>query len=81
MLLVIFIPSFFLSGLLLPVDRTSRWAQISSLVLPATHFISICRALFPKGSNLVDLRPSVTKLVTMGGGLLVLNVLLFRKRT
>ncbi|MDH7485765.1 MAG: ABC transporter permease [Anaerolineae bacterium] len=80
MMLVIFIPSFFLSGLLLPVDRTSPWAQISGLSLPATHFIHICRSLFLKGVGLAELWPSATWLAVMGIGLLVFNILLFRKR-
>jgi len=81
MLLLIFIPSFFLSGLLLPVDRTSRWAQVSGLSLPATHFISISRSLFLKGSSLAELRSPASWLAGMGGSLLVINLLLFRKRT
>jgi ABC-2 type transport system permease protein len=80
MLLVIFIPSFFLSGLLLPVDRTSQWAQISALSLPATHFINICRSLFLKGSGLSELWPSAASLAAMGSSLLALNMVLFRKR-
>jgi ABC-2 type transport system permease protein len=80
MLLVIFIPSFFLSGLLLPVDRTSRWAQFSALCLPATHFISICRSLFLKGSGLSDLWNPIGWLAAMGGSLLGMSILLFKKR-
>lgn len=80
MMLVIFIPSFFLSGLLLPVDRTSHWSQISGLSLPATHFIHICRGLFLKGVGLAELWPSAAWLAVMGSGLFVLNILLFRKR-
>ena len=80
MMLVIFIPSFFLSGLLLPVDRTSRWSQISGLSLPATHFIHICRSLFLKGVGLAELWPAAAWLAAMGSTLLALNILLFRKR-
>jgi len=80
MMLVFFIPSFFLSGLLLPVDRTSRWSQIGGLSLPATHFIHICRSLFLKGVGLAEMGPSAAWLAATGSGLLVLNVLLFRKR-
>jgi len=80
MMVVIFIPSFFLSGLLLPVDRTSRWAQLTADVLPATHFITICRSLFLKGSTLADLTPASLRLLGIGGALFALNVLLFRKR-
>jgi ABC-2 type transport system permease protein len=81
MLLLIFIPSFFLSGLLLPVDRTSRWAQLTGLSLPATHFIGISRSLFLKGSELSELRRPAAWLAGMGGSLLAINLLLFRKRT
>ena len=80
MMLVIFIPSFFLSGLLLPVDRTSRLAQITAEALPATHFIAICRSLFLKGSSFADLQPASLRLLGMGGALFALNLLLFKKR-
>ena len=80
MMVLIFIPSFFLSGLLLPVDRTSRWAQLTAEALPATHFIVVCRSLFLKGSSLADLKPASLRLLGMGGALFALNVLLFRKR-
>jgi len=80
MLLVVFIPSFFLSGLILPVDRSSLWVRISSLSLPTTHFIRICRSLFLKGVGLAEVWPSVSWLAAMGGGLLGVNILMFRKR-
>ena len=81
MLLTVFIPSFFLSGLLLPVDQSSRIAQLSASMLPSTHFIRISRSLFLKGSGLKALWPSVRSLTTMGLGLIALNVVVFRKRT
>lgn len=80
MLLLVFIPSFFLSGLILPVERSSLVARVSSLSLPTTHFIGICRSLFLKGSDLAEVWPSTAWLATMGSGLLGMNILLFKKR-
>jgi len=80
MLLVVFIPSFFLSGLILPVDRSSPLAWVSSRSLPATHFITICRGLFLKGVGPAEVGASAAWLAAMGSSLLGLNVLLFRKR-
>lgn len=80
MLMIVFVPSFFLSGLLLPVDRGSGLAEISASILPATHFIHICRGLFLKGGPIAHLRSSIVALVVMGAILVCLNLLLFRKR-
>jgi ABC-2 type transport system permease protein len=80
MLLVFFVPSFFLSGLILPVDPTSLRARITSIVLPATHFVTIGRGLFLKGLNLNQLRGPTLSLVAMGSVALALSLRLFKKR-
>jgi len=80
MLMIVFVPSFFLSGLLLPVDVGSLLARVSASSLPATHFVRVCRSLFLKGGPTGALGPSVITLLAMGAVLLCLNLLLFRKR-
>jgi ABC-2 type transport system permease protein len=53
-LMIFFIPSFFLSGLLRPV-ADEPIARAFAYALPSTHFITISRALFLKGVGLAAL--------------------------
>jgi ABC-2 type transport system permease protein len=59
-LFVFFVPAFFLSGLTDPIDTTDLLSTIVSYVMPSTHFVTICRALFLKGASLIELwRPTL----------------------
>ncbi len=79
-LFVFFVPSFFISGLILPVDTRSWGAQITAYSLPTTHFIAICRNLFLKGSKVGDLWQPILALASLGSTAITLSVLLFKKR-
>lgn len=79
-LFVFFVPSFFISGLILPVEADSWRAQITAYSLPTTHFITICRDLFLKGSRLGDLWQPILALASLGSAAVTLSVLLFKKR-
>ena len=79
-LLLFFAPSFFLAGLLQPLDLTSLGRQISSSVFPQTHFIIITRALFLKGLGLAGLLQPTLWLLGIGGVMLLLSLLLFKKK-
>jgi ABC-2 type transport system permease protein len=78
-ILVFFVPSFFLAGLILPVDTSSLFSSVTAFVLPATHFIVIARGVFLKGLSIGDLVSPTLTLLVMGGGTLVLGLALFRK--
>jgi ABC-2 type transport system permease protein len=80
MLLVSFVPSFFLSGLVHPIDISSPRALLTSNSLPTTHFITISRGVFLKGLSIPQLAQPVLTLVAMGGFALSLSILLFRKQ-
>jgi ABC-2 type transport system permease protein len=79
-LLLFFAPSFFLAGLLTPLDPTSLGRQISSSIFPQTHFITITRGLFLKGLGLAGLQQPALWLLGIGGVTLLLSLLLFRKK-
>ena len=49
MILVFFIPSFFLTGLILPIDTSSPVMAIVSGMLPASHYVVLSRGVFLKG--------------------------------
>ena len=79
-MLVFFVPSFFLAGLIDPIDPQSAVAVALSTPLPATHYITITRGLFLKGVGLETLaRPSLI-LLAMGLSALLISTLLFKKK-
>lgn len=79
-LMAFFVPSFFLSGLVDPINQASWRSVLSSSILPTTHFITISRAIFLKGVGLSYLvAPSVT-LLGMGVAALVTSLALFKKK-
>lgn len=79
-MLIFFVPSFFLAGLIDPVDQTSRVAVAMSLPLPATHYITITRGLFLKGVGLETLARPGLVLAAMGLLALAISTLAFKKR-
>jgi ABC-2 type transport system permease protein len=79
MILLFFVPSFFLAGLTTPVNTHSPVSYAFSSILPATHFITICRGVFLKGLGFAELAAPATSLVTIGIVSLTVGVARFRK--
>jgi ABC-2 type transport system permease protein len=79
-LLVFFIPSFFLTGLIVPLDASSPTMRVVSDALPATHFIVLSRGVFLKGLDLAELGTPIAILLLIGAVTLGLSLALFRKR-
>jgi ABC-2 type transport system permease protein len=79
-LLIFFVPSFFLSGLVMPANTATLGGRITSFILPATHFVTICRAVFLKGLGMGDLWRPALALAAMGSGTVLASILLFRKK-
>jgi len=79
-MMVFFVPSFFLTGLMHPINREALGAVLVSSALPATHYIIIARGVFLKGANLATL--AWPGLVLLGMGLIALFVSIgsFKKR-
>ncbi|MDP3046276.1 MAG: ABC transporter permease [Chloroflexota bacterium] len=78
-LLIFFVPSFFLTGLIVPVNPESAQAQITALVLPATHYVAISRGMFLKGVGLQELREPAIWLGVMAVASVAASILVFRK--
>jgi ABC-2 type transport system permease protein len=79
-LMAFFVPSFFLTGLVDPVNRGSLYSVLISSALPTTHFITISRAIFLKGVGLSYLVvPSLT-LLGMAAVAFALSLVLFKKK-
>ncbi len=79
-LLIFFIPSFFLAGVILPLDTSSLAGQVASFFLPATYYVQITRGVFLKGMDLFDLSAQALHLLALGAVPFVLSVLTFRKQ-
>ena len=79
-LLTLFIPSFFLTGLTFPIDKSSTGSWLTAQALPTTHFITISRAVMLKALGVADLLPDVTILGVGGALSLVVSILLFSKK-
>jgi ABC-2 type transport system permease protein len=79
-LMIFFVPSFFLSGLILPVNKENLGTLLASFSLPTTHFIIITRGVFLKGLGLADLWPPALSLGGIGSLTLVLSLLFTRKK-
>jgi ABC-2 type transport system permease protein len=78
-LMVFFVPSFFVAGLILPVANEPV-AQTIAYILPTTHFITISRGVFLKGLGPVALwKPSLT-LLGCGIVCLLTSLALFQKK-
>ncbi len=79
-LLMVFIPSFFQTGLSFPVDRSSIMTQIAAYSLPGTHFIIISRGIALKGLPVSALWPEAVTLAVMALVGITIGTLLFAKK-
>jgi ABC-2 type transport system permease protein len=80
MILVFFIPSFFLTGLIVPVDTSSPVMAIVSGILPASHYMILARGVFLKGLPLTEFASPIVILFVIGLTTLVASLALFKKR-
>ncbi len=78
-LMVFFVPSFFISGLIIPVAEEPV-ARAIACVLPTTHFITICRGVFLKGLGPVALWRPACNLLGLGFATQIISLVLFEKK-
>ena len=76
----LFLPQILLSGFLFPFEAMPYPAQLLGQALPLTHFLRIIRGIVLKGATLADLVPEIESLAVIGGVLIVLSALRFRKK-
>jgi ABC-type multidrug transport system permease subunit len=78
-LMVFFVPSFFIAGLILPI-ADDPIARAIGYVLPTSHFITICRSAFLKGLGPVaSWKPALT-LLGIGAICQIASLVLFKKK-
>jgi ABC-2 type transport system permease protein len=80
MILVFFIPSFFLTGLIVPLDTSSPVMAAVSGILPASHYVVLARGVFLKGLPLTEFSGPLTILLVIGVTTLAASLAVFRKR-
>ena len=78
-LMIFFVPSFFIAGLLRPVAEEPV-ARAVAYALPSTHFITISRSLCLKGLGLAALRGPALALLGIGLSCQAVSLLLFEKK-
>ncbi|MBN1401701.1 MAG: ABC transporter permease [Anaerolineae bacterium] len=78
--LTFFIPTFFMSGLLRPLEADSPFAQVLKLILPAANYVTINRGVFLKGLGLDQLGREVTSLLRISGMALLASYLVARRK-
>ena len=79
-LLIFFLPSFFMAGIILPVDSHSGIAQIASFFLPATQYVQMSRGVFLKQMGIPDLLYQAIYLLLLGSVPTIISILLFKKQ-
>jgi len=78
-LMIFFVPSFFVAGLILPV-ADDPIARAVAYGLPTTHFITICRGVFLKGLGPAGLWKPALMLLGTGTVSQAVSLVLFRKK-
>jgi ABC-2 type transport system permease protein len=78
-LMVFFVPSFFIAGLVLPVANEPI-ARAAAYALPTTHFITICRSVFLKGLGPAALWKPALILLGTGIASQAISLALFKKK-
>lgn len=78
-LLLFFVPSFFMAGLILPVSEEPVVRAIA-YALPTTHFITICRGVFLKGLGPLALWKPACGLLLIGAVCQIVSLARFAKR-
>jgi ABC-2 type transport system permease protein len=78
-LMVFFIPSFFIAGLISPVSDAPV-ARAIAYALPTTHFIAISRGVFLKGLGVIDLWRQALILLGTGAVSLAGSLMLLKKK-
>ncbi|MBK8482059.1 MAG: ABC transporter permease [Proteobacteria bacterium] len=74
-------PAILLSGFMSPIANMPGWAQWLTAFNPVRYYIEVLRACLLKGAGFFDLGQPLAALAVLGGGILTLASLRFRKRT
>jgi len=73
-------PAFILSGFAFPLENMPQWLQYLTYLNPLRYFLVIIRGTFLKGVGLDILWPEMLALAVLGGLMITLSSMRFRKR-
>ena len=73
-------PAFILSGFVFPLENLPSWIQYLTYANPLRYFLVIIRGVFLKGNGLDILWPQMLALAILGGLMILMSSLRFRKR-
>ncbi len=73
-------PAFILSGFAFPLENMPEWLQYFTYISPLRYFLVIIRGLFLKGVGLEFLWPHMMALALLGGFMITLSAIRFKKR-
>lgn len=73
-------PAFILSGFAFPLENMPQWLQYLTYINPLRYFLIIIRGTFLKGVGLEVLWPQMLALTILGGAMITLSSMRFRKR-
>jgi ABC-2 type transport system permease protein len=73
------LPSIMLSGYIFPLSSLPGPLRLASFILPATHFIAICRGIVIRGAAFMDLWQHVAALLVIAVLLVAASARAFRK--
>jgi ABC-2 type transport system permease protein len=80
-LLIFFVPSFFMSGIIIPANPDADILTRSfSFMLSSTHFVGVSRGVFLKGWDWSQIWVEVLTLFALGAVPLVLSLITFKKQ-
>lgn len=72
------LPSIMMSGFIFPVESMPVIFQYLSILIPATHFLTIIRGILLKGSSLSDISVQLSYLAVIAGFLITLSIRKFK---
>lgn len=75
-----FFPAILLSGFMFPIENMPLAAQWITYLNPLRYFLVIVRDVFLKGNDIIVLWPQFAAQALLGGTLLTLSAMRFRKR-
>jgi len=74
------LPAVILSGFAFPLESMPEWVQVLTHANPLRYFLVVIRGVFLKGIGLDILWPQMAALALLGGTMILLSSLRFRKR-
>jgi ABC-2 type transport system permease protein len=77
--LITFLPSFFLSGFIFPIESMPKLLQWISLFVPARYFLKAIRAILLKGAGISELQTDIIDLLLFNMVLFLLAVRSLRR--